>query len=55
MSLKTKKLVLVLAIFTPVIGTKKEIDEAVETAGVDKDSKKSEGEYPKNLTQIPCI
>ena len=32
-----------------------EIMEAVETAGAGKNGKKSEGEYLKNLVQVPCI
>ena len=53
-----KKLVLVLAISTPVTGTREEMvenTEAIETAGAGKDGKENESEYLKNLTQVPCI
>ena len=59
-----KKLVSVLATSTSVTGTREETVEtakavenakAVETAETGKDSGKSKSEYPKNLTQVPCI
>ena len=43
MSLEVKKLVSVLAISTPMIGTR---EEMVETAEVGKDGDESKGEYP---------
>ena len=52
-----KKLVSVLATFTPVTGTRKEAVEAAESVGtveVGKDDEKSKGEYP-NLARVPCI
>ena len=70
MSPKTKKLVSVSATSTPVTGTRKETVEtikgfettkavkttkAVGTAGIGKNSKESEGEYPENLARVPCI
>ena len=48
----------------PVTGTRKETVEtakamktakAIETPGTGKDGGKSKGEYPENLTQVPCI
>ena len=52
---KGQKLVSVLAISTPVIGTREKSVKAVETAGTGKDSKENRGKYPENLTQVPCI
>lgn len=40
---------LVLVIFTPVTGTRE------KTVGAGKNNKKSDGEYPENLAQVPCI
>ena len=60
-SLKTTKLVLVLATSTPVIKTREEaveivqIVEAVKTVWKGKNSKKNKGKYLENLAQVPCI
>ena len=60
---RVKKLVSVLAISTPVTGTREEavevaesieITKTVKTAEVGKDGEDSKGEYP-NLAQVPCI
>ena len=63
-ALDAKNLVLVSTTSTPVTETKKETVETpeavetakiVETTGTGKDGKKSKGEYPENLAQVPCI
>lgn len=66
-SSKSKKLVLLLATSTLIIRTRLEAVEIVETAetvetvetfetaGVGKNGKKNEGEYPKNLARVLCI
>ena len=50
-----KKLVSVLVISMPITGTKKKAVETIETAGANKDGKKSESEYQKSLIQVLCI
>ena len=64
MSPEAKKLVSVLATSTSVTETKEETIETAETVetakadeivGTGKDGRKSKGEYPENLAQIPCI
>ena len=63
-ALEAKKLVLVLTTSTPVTGAREETVEtpkavetakAIETTETGKDGKKSKGEYPENLAQVPCI
>ena len=51
---KTKKLVLVSAISTPMTKTRREVVETVKTAREDRDGEKSKSENP-NLTQVLCI
>lgn len=53
--LEAKKLVLILAIFTPVTRTREETVEVVKTARADKDGKKSKCKYSENLAQVPYI
>ena len=58
MSPEAKKLVLVLAIFTPLTETREETVETaktVETAETSKDGGKSKSEYPDNLARVLCI
>ena len=52
---KAKKLLSVLATFTPVTGTKKKTIGAVETTGAGEHGKKSKGEYSENLIWISYI
>ena len=55
---RVKKLVLILATFTPVTKTRIEAVETgkmVEFDGANKNSKESEGKYPENLVQVLCI
>ena len=51
---ETKNLVLVLATSTPGTETRGEAVETAETAGMGKNSKKSEDKDP-NLVRVPCI
>ena len=51
---RCKKLVLVFAISTQVTKAGKKT-ELVDAAGTGKDGKNSNGEYPENLAQVPCI